>query len=179
MSEQILPRLRREQEEIKPVIENVICKLLDGDAAKRANDFVAYLRANGLPPKWASLNGWMARNKGDLCGISVGNSDVKTNSWRVTLYLNHLNTYGELVASEGLQGIIWDGIFHCTVNQQNGCDPSKSCAGGDNRTILGKEIKNICRWKRGRKTFINNPDETTLKGIKLLLNWEINARKHA
>ena len=93
----------------------------------------------------------------------------KPQYWHVSLSLEYADKYKEAIMNEKLQNILWDNIFYCTHYRRNGkgCNPNKSCAGGRNITILGKEIKGIC-WSRTHAV-ITNPDETTLNGIKKLL----------
>ena len=56
------PRLgRKEQEKIKPRIEDVINIHLDGDMRKNALDFIAYvqsIQSDGKPFRWVSINKW-------------------------------------------------------------------------------------------------------------------------
>ena len=45
-----------QQKTTKPVIEDVIGQFLEGDTLGNAMEFIAFLRENGMNPRWASAN---------------------------------------------------------------------------------------------------------------------------
>ena len=132
----------------KPVIEDLISEYLDGDMRKNALDFVAWLRANKLNPVCSGGKTFKTGYKGDvICTVKLFQPWVaSTNMWAVNLYLHHADKYKETIESEGLQNIFFDDIIYCVHDSGGagtGCDPKKPCAGGENRTILGKVIAGI------------------------------------
>jgi len=182
---------RKEQEKFKPEIDTLIPYYLKGEMEKNAFNLVAYLRESGLPLKWYGRNAWKAKCKGKpICSIFIcfpgdvayfgrpGSSPF----WIVSLTLEHVNEYEELIIDEGLQSIFWDNVFYCVwspksgkTGEKRGCASGKACAGGRNVLLIGKEIKGLCRW-RPLTPGIWDPDKMTIDIIRKLLNWEQQAR---
>jgi len=184
MPDKMITLLRREQEKIKPIIEDLIPEYLDGDIKKVVQNFVTYLQDNNLPLKWANLNTWTAGYKRKiLCFVSMGIiNDERINSWRIALWLTHISKYDELIMNEGLHTLFWDNAEYCVHSSGQsgkGCNPSKACAGGDNRIIFGKEFKGIRRCSQNWILAVKDPDEKTVNGIKRLLAFEQMARNDA
>ena len=166
-----------EQQKLKPQIEDVIPVYHAENPHKKAIlDFAAYMRANDMPPKWSHSFGWAFRYKyKPICYIELlmykGNQ-----SWSVSPVLSHMDKYGDLLKDEGLCNIIWDNVCYCTHYRGDGkgCNPNKGCAGGRSFVCLGKEFKGICGCRLGVKIY--EPNETTVNGIKRLLELEKKAR---
>ncbi|MCL2546582.1 MAG: hypothetical protein FWE06_05230 [Oscillospiraceae bacterium] len=165
------------QKEHKPKIEEVIPAMLKNNSEKIALDFVAFLRESKINPTWTLHNAWKVMNKGKpICYIRLGccfwrSKHSDDGRWEVTPYLNHMSEYENAVLDEGLQDLIWDNLCYCKSCGNN-------CAGSVNKTILGKEIENICGGNIGYRfpVPITNPDDTEIDGIKRLLELEKKAR---
>ena len=65
--------LAKEQQKLKPKIEDVISEFLDGDRRQNAQAFIAYLRESKLNPSYASYNAWWVNYKGKrLISLRIG-----------------------------------------------------------------------------------------------------------
>ena len=173
-----------QQKLVKPKIEDVIFEYLDGDMQKTALDFVAWLRANGMPPKWFRSCGWTVTYKGEkrFCDLWIHEVYNKTNDnpicnppfWGISL--KYLYKYYEYVVNEGLQSIVWDNVVYCVYNNGRTCKdriPKRSCVGGRDLTILDKEFNGICQSRDIAQFY--NPSEVVIKSIKKLLEVEKKA----
>jgi len=161
------PSMYQQQKAVKPLIEDIIPKYLDGDMKKNALGLAAWLRENKMSPGWTLTNWWNINCKGKvICKIQLG-EEVWSNSkfWFVILNLTHLNAYEESIISENLQQIIWDNIKYC-----GSC---AGCAPGSDATLFGKECKSLCHKPL---VTVCDPDEATVDGIKKLLKLEQTAR---
>ena len=180
-----------EQNKSKPKIEDFIHEYL-GDMQKNALDFVAYLRANKMSISKYSKELWMVKYKSiRMCFIKLYMEneydtlpDGNYPAWSINpnLIINnshkYLNDNENLIISEGLQNIIWDNLIRCRFGEQGegkGCSPGKACGNGTKVfTVIGKKITGVCsgcEWTTG----INDPDETTINGIKRLLELKKKA----
>ncbi len=158
-------------------IEYKIPTLLDGDMKMTALNFVAYLREKKMPPKYAGINNaWKIDYKGKcllyirLCDLNPSGEKKK---WVINPYLLHIQKYEDLIINEGLQNFIWDNMHHCINVLRGGCN-SHNCSPGKNITLLGKEIKSVCRGRQ--PVWFFDPDKTAIDCIKKLLEFEKNAR---
>ena len=175
-----------EKKETKSKIEDVIPEYLVGEIQKAALEFVAYLKGNKFSPRLSTNNTetWKVIYKSKcICTIHFCKpwkwiQEMKENAtWVVEPHLLYFHEYEDLIMSEGLQKIIWDGIIFC-----NGCPPSKggrrdknrSCIGGQCATVLGKELKGICA--NVPLTRVCDPNETEIGGIKRILELEQRAK---
>jgi hypothetical protein len=138
-----------------PVIEDVICELLDGDLKETALGCAAYLRANQLTPwQWFGRNYWrIPYEKSYLCGILVNKDE-----WRFWFFRGDYN--GEFAKR-----------FIKTV--QDNVNPCVSCHGvecpqGKDMTVFGREFPNACF--QFPIQFVN-PDCGTLECIKELIEY--------
>jgi len=166
------------QRENKPKIEDVIPLCVAGEYQKSALGFVAWLRTNKMAPGWSGVhNAWDAKCKGStICKISIGYGErdiagrPNKHSWEIKLYCYHQDRYAKSIVNEGLQSIVWNGLYTCV-----GClGGKKPCIGGSNHTVYGKEFKGICGYSFG--TRIYDPDEATVESIKRMLELEQKAR---
>ena len=168
----------------KPIPEDIILKCCDGEKKENALSFIVWLRENKLSPRFSrsSPNSWEADYKGkSICILSLRGAGMVQGDWRIRLNLAHMEAYSETIMNEGLQEIIWNSVGYCLYSERSpyfgmakapGCSPNKPCRLGETRTVLGKEIKFCCHGGAG---FIS-PAETTLNGIKKLLELEKQAR---
>jgi len=77
-----------EQQDAKPMIDDVICHYLDGNTLKDALSFIDYVRASKMKIKWTAANVWSVRYKGK----HVLDIIVSADSWKVRLVYNHVTT---------------------------------------------------------------------------------------
>ena len=181
----------QEQHNNKPMVEDAIAAMLAGGKQQIALDFAAYLRANKMKPAWATVNSWKATYKGKgICYLRIKTCDGNNRGYYglpggppalvIFPLLSHLHGYEEKVMAEGMQNVIWNNIFSCvnsskSVSLGKGCNPHKSCAGGETVTVLGKEVTNCCVG--GPHMWFYDPNEAVIAGIKKLLEWEKRARE--
>ena len=173
--------LSKEQKKTKPMIEEVIPDVLNGNMRDIALDFCSYLRAKKMKPVWSVTNGWKSLLNGKvICYIRLATDDWNTAkhlkgkygkySWVVTLYINNTSKYEDEIKNSGLQNFIWDNVHECMLCRS----PCHGRPPGMDVVILDKKIKNIC-WGRPL-TWVFDPDEAAIKSIKRLLELELQAR---
>jgi len=151
-------------------VEDCIPECVDDSMKNASRDFIMHLQANNIKPKFKILCWWEANYKGLIVKIHLPYHQQKSMfSWSIGIYLNHMDMYEDTIIQEGLQHILWDNLMFC-----KGC-PSV-CAPGVDMNILGKGIKGICVHCHPTVTWIYDPDEATLIGIKRLLELEQQAR---
>jgi len=169
------------QRETRPKIEVVIPFVVDDQKQETALNFVSWLRESKMAPGWSGVhNAWDAKCKGKtICKLSLINKgwaklERGKYSWVIKLYCPHVfkNKYAEdVILNEGLQSVIWNRLRECTHDCLNGTKP---CIGGNTYTLYDKEFKGICPHSLYPEIF--DPDETTLNGVKRLLELEKQAR---
>jgi len=185
MAKQKQLSLAQQQRITKPLIEDVIPEYLDGDMKKSALDFVAYLRKNRMSPSFARIaNAWHNSYKGTglytiwICTKGSKDPYGKPRKWAINPYLKHISHYEDIILQEGLQHFIWNNVRPCKHHVTGDCN-FHGCAPGTNKTILGKEFKNVCiaHMHIGRPLMVaHDPDEATIDCIKRLLELERKAR---
>lgn len=159
-----------EQKKVKPMVEDMISELLEGEKRHIALDFVAYLRENRMPPTWASANSWKAsyKNKG-VCYIKLDQHGK--NVWKVNPITDHSKDYDAFTDKENLREIIWKNVAYCTRCHPNTCAP-KGCADtfcGMRKVYWGREIDGVCR---GGDTSFVNPDEQAIQCLKKMFAFK-------
>jgi hypothetical protein len=92
--------------------------------------------------------------------------------WVITPHLPNLNSYGDIVVSEGMHNFIWDNVHHCMFCRT----PCHGNPPGKDIVVLGKEIKSICRGRQ--LVWVFDPDEAGIKIIKRLIELEQHARNN-
>jgi len=168
---------RKEQEKIKPAIEEMVDIYLGGDAKQAVTSLVTWLRGNGIPPKWSSLNGWTAGyNRISICSIYLPYPNGRDVT-ELCLYLNNIDGYAASVDEAGLAGIVRNGVFYCVLAPGQsgvGCHPTKKCGRGVDMTVLGTTFHDTCRHRP--QTWVYDPDAQTVDGVIKLLAMERGAR---
>ena len=150
----------QEQMKIKPKPEEMILELLDGEVKETALEFVAYLRANKLTPRYSSVNSWNVSYKGKmLCYIKIIDRTEKS-TWNIAFRLEEFNRE----FSKRFKKAIQENLKPCTA-----C--LKACPKGVNLTAFKKEIKNVCR---GWPIQFENPNANTLEHVKELMEYRKN-----
>jgi len=177
----------------KPVAEDVIPEVLNGEMKNDAMRFTAYMRENKMPFKQhtTTRQTQSAKYKGKtICkmvlydGTTQKSYDLRqpagTQSWLVNPWLDRIDDYDEIIASEGLQNILWDNVQYCVWGENSGmtgdyrfCNPNAGCAGGICITRCGKTMKGVCH---GRTYMFWDPDEDEIAAVKRLLELEKQAR---
>ena len=184
----------QEQRKTKPEIDGFITEYLDGDLKANALEFVAWLRANKMPPRWGGrINTWRSVCKSkQICTIQInvlhmtgghrGFFDDRPGHppcWVIRPWLDNRESYRESIMEGGLQDLIWNHARHCVFSEKTttpglGCNPGKTCAPGRDVTVLGKTVTNNCCGYFSMQVW--NPDEVTISGVKRLLEFEQKAR---
>ena len=141
------------------------------DCFPNSREFIMYLQANKMPPRFTIWNWWEANCKGLICNLRLAYPWQKhMYSWAVGVHLNHIEENKDEIISQGLQNIILDNIVRC-IN----CGRPK-CAPGKTMTVLGQEIKGVCAYCPPTITWVYDPDEGALDCIKKLIELEKKAR---
>jgi hypothetical protein len=158
---------------VKPKIEDVICKVLNGDAQKNALDFVAYLRENKLNPAWSAKNVCTVSSKTfRVCFIRLhGAADyhnLDVGCWNISPFIGE---YEDDTLADKYKEIVW-------ANKKD-CQSCSQCALKLD-AIFGKNFPHSCE---GSILFVN-PDTKTVECVKQLIALRRNeikdgkARKH-
>ncbi len=128
--------LYKKQKAIRPKLEDVLNQYLDGEIRQNALNFVAWLRANKMPPQWGSANSWsVSYKKIRVCYIKLENE-----SWYIcpSQYRNGNEYFNDFISNNNLKELVWASLKPC----QN----CLSCSPGINLTVSGREFNNICGW---------------------------------
>jgi len=177
----------------KPIAEDVIPEILDGEMMNDALHFAAYMRENKMPFKQHTTNRQTqsAKYKGKIiCVMVLYDAKAKKfydlrqptglQSWLANLWLERINDYDESIVRDGLQSIVWDNMKYCVWGENSGmsedyrgCSPSNGCAGGVNISRCGKSLKGVCQC---RPYMFWNPGESEIAAIKRLVELEKQAR---
>lgn len=158
----------QEQKKNKPKIEDVINDNLCGHLKNVAIDFVDFLRANKISPRWASTNSYASSYKGRrVCIIKINKDELAL--WLNTQYNDEFNTCFTAEDND-MQNTLLSKLVYCSY-----CG---KCAPGHSVSVLGKEIKNACYCPVIR---LINPSEMELDCAKklVLLRKDAIAEKKA
>lgn len=157
------------QKKTKPMIEEILGSFLEGDALQSAMDFVAFLRASNMNPRWSSTNSWRVTGKRskEICNIQLGGAKgawmayLKAGDWVIggleSMGREYLDAF---IASDAIKGFIWASVKPCT--RCCSCGPRRG------RAYAGKAIGECCGLR------IVNPDTTSLEYAKKIV--EANRR---
>ena len=152
-----------EQKNTKPNIEDVIGGFLEGEALENAMNFVAFLRENGMNPRWSSANAWRVTGKKSktICAINLGGAKgahlrfLEVGDWRVCGFEGLDTKYlDEFISCEEMKGFVWANV--------KPCDRCCSC-GPRRRTYIGKQFDECCMLS------IKNPDARGLTLTKKIV----------
>ena len=149
------------QKTVKPKIEDVAPEILDEDKLKGLSEFLEFLKANKLTPRWLSTNSWkvMYKNK-CVCFIrlnkrerlwNISHSNFTREKW--------FKDYERYMTDNEVKEYILNNIKPplCT---------DRDCKGRQNMTILGKKFDSVCNCVGFR---INNPNTAELENSKKLI----------
>lgn len=139
----------QEQKKIKPPIEKMINKMLDGKLKEDLLNFVSFLRENKMSPQWGSTNTYTLSYKSRrVCIIKIYDSSYQI--WLNTQYNEEFNNcFAE--ESEEVRNYLLDKVIYCF-----GCG---TCKPGLSMELLGISLKNACYNPVIR---MENPDEMQL-----------------
>lgn len=161
------------QKQTKPRIEEAIATLLEGETQQNALAFAAHLRANKMPPTWASANSWKAsyRSKG-VCYVKIDRHGK--NAWWINPLTDYTEAYAAFVEAEGLRDIIWRNPAYCTRCHPNTCAPKGAADTfrGIIKAYFGKDIDHVCRCG---DTSFRNPDRAALRCVEKMLAFKRQA----
>lgn len=164
MPEKDIAALLAEQKKTKPAFEDAAGDFLDGDALENALDFVAFLRANGMNPRWSSTNQWRVTGKKskEVCNIHLGGAK---GAWMAYLQpgdwvIGGLDTLGQgyldaVATTDELRAFI-----HASVKPCNRCC---SCGPRRGRTYAGQPVDECCGLR------IINPGARRLEYAKAIV----------
>lgn len=118
----------------KQQIDILIQQLLQGNEKESAEDFVGFLRANKLEPKWGAKNSYNVKYKAKrVCIIKINEDQLDLRLG--TQYDEAYNDYFSDDDEETKQ-YLYDSITYCF-----GCG---TCKPGITGNILGREVENAC-----------------------------------
>ena len=148
----------------KPIIEDAIADVLNGDVLKNALNFIAYLRENKMNPAWSATNAWKVTYKTfTVCFLRLhGAADyhnLAAGSWHI---LPFIGEYESDLLSNELKEIVWANKKKCQLCGQ--------CALQLN-TIFGKEFDTACE---GSILFVN-PNAEAIECVKKMIALRRNA----
>ena len=141
-------------------IENELMEALSGDRLSNALDFIAYMKASGMTIH-AEHYGAFEHNGEWVCIVCIIPIDGVPN-W--TIFDNPLTgKFDDFPADEDLKEFAWAHVNVCTS-----CGGSSGCGSqpGRNKTIFGKEFKNVCT----SDVAFWNPDIESLNKIKRMID---------
>lgn len=130
-------------------IENVIGDVLHGEARRNAMDFVAHLRASGIPLEEAESYWNVALNGKDVCFILVTGSEDTPGPWTIWSDQEPGSwiTWSEDGNDSGVQAAVsvdehtketaWSYLNYCAS-----C--GGDCSPGKRKTVLGKDFDGLC-----------------------------------
>jgi hypothetical protein len=150
--------LHQEQKKVRPKAEDVVSEYLADGAKINALDFIAYFRANQMPPQWTSGNSWKINyKKKSVCYIRLING-----YWHICLAFD-FSEYEEFIADKNITELIWESLKPC-----ESCLP---CRPGKKIAFSGKEFNNICGYNTVQ---IRDPDAAKLIIVKKIIETRRN-----
>jgi len=158
---------------MRPVIEDVIGDVLEGDVLQNAVNLIAYLRENKMKPAWSATNAWKISYKTyTVCFIRLHGAaeyhNLKAGSWHVIPFIGE---YEDFALSGELREIVW-------ANKKT-CPQCGKCALKLHQ-VFGKEYDYVCE----KSIVFTNPDAKSVECVKRLLELRRNdikegkAKKH-
>jgi len=172
MSDKVNESLFKKQKNARPKIEDELKDVLEGDALKSAQDFVAYIKENKMTPSWASANSWKVSYKGKgVCYIRLPGTawyHLDEGSWHLLIYAQYDKHLLDFVAdeSEAIKTLVHDHVANSQLC--GGCMP------GADRKQVCKEFESIASCTG---VSMKNPDEDFLEFAKKLVALRRDAIK--
>ena len=144
-------------------IEDVITKVLKGDAQKNALDFIAHIRASKDAEKYPIImndendeTGWNATNLGFI--VITGTDDFP-GPWTMWVNAENLGADAKQPVDEYVKETAWAHVSPCG-NCGGDCSP------GTHTVVFGKEFKNVCQ----HNLMFVNPNTETVDCMKKLID---------
>lgn len=154
-------------------IEAVINRVLQGDAQRNALDFVAHLRASGIPLE-ESESYWDVTYKGkNVCFLLISGDDDAPGPWTiwseqepgswVTWQEDGTDGGAKAVSlDEETKQIAWKHLNYCAS-----C--GGDCSPGKRKTVLGREVDGLC----GSALAFTAPDAASVACAKKMVDARI------
>ena len=163
----------------KKRIEDVICDVFIGDTQKNALDFIAFMRANEMPPpdEPEYENCWDIMLKNEVvCFVHLVSAN-ENNTKALTIFSDQVpgtwitwsdnennGEYIDVPVDEHIKKIAWENVKNCSEDCGGDCKP------GRRKRVLGKEFDHLC----ASALLFENPDSEALECVKEM----VLARKH-
>jgi len=156
-----------EQKKSRPKIEEIAKVLLFGEQLTHLLKFVEYLHNNKLSPVWASSNSWKVSCKGKgLLYIKIPYESANPDSGRNTWYIDPIGYYDDdcksLIEDDSYKDVVLSCVKQCHACFGRYIGKKRSCNFGTDRTICGKEFKNVCGYLH-----MVNPNNDVLDFLKV------------
>ena len=127
-------------------LENILKRVLSGDALKNVQDFVLFLQDNGFQmeynPNEYTENKWTGAIGGTI-GNSIGYMYINPGSsfpdpW--TIWLNEYDFIDDDSAeAKELKDFLWENVNICSR-----CHEGWEKCGGGEKTVMGKKFESLC-----------------------------------
>ena len=183
----------QKQKLTKPLVEDMLPDVLDGEILTTAQDFVAHLRSSRIKPSWVLINQWKAMYKGRcICKIIIRQDCWKNpDKWIVAAWLENISQYEDILIAEGLDKLVQDNIYYCVQKPEGSPAGDKiqhaltypcnlwGCAPGKTVNLCGKELTNCCCNGNRQYYWVHNPTIEDLRGLKRVIELEQGIRDAA
>jgi len=153
----------KDQQKIKPKIEEIAESFLDGDNLNHFMDLLGFLKDNKLNPRWDYINRWSFNYKNKkVCYIRINDDGTwifYPNQFGSKHFSDWFMEYNQYITDDEVKAFVW-----ANLQQDKRC--ARECKGIENIVILGKEFKRICFcWTIG----VTNPERVDLECAKKLV----------
>lgn len=163
-----MPELKK----AKPQIEDVVGDYIDGDNLKNLLDFIEFLKANKLTPRFQVVNSWLVRYKNkNICYIKMFDCN---GYWRPPCPPYMWTVFPNFCPDEFEKYVKDDDMKELILNNIHDHKCRENCTGYVNKTLFGKKFDRICFCHSIR---IYNPGGAELECLKrfILVLKTINA----
>ena len=139
--------LFKQQRKTRPKVEDMICKYFEGDMKQNALDFVTWLRANKLSPRFAATNAWYVYHENDnFMQLRIDSKEWPTVELKpekiafCICFSAYTAFHNVLLNTVELKEAVIAGIKPCTD-----CSPNCERIEEDPvATVCGEKIENVC-----------------------------------
>ena len=141
-----MENLFKQQRKTRPKVEDMICKYFDGEVKQNALDFVAWLRANKLSPRFSATNSWYIYHENDnFMQLRINSKEWPTvDDPEITTFCVCFSAYTKfhdlLLNTEGLKQAVIAGFKPCTDCSPN-CERREELP---TATVCGEKVENVC-----------------------------------
>jgi len=147
MSRPNIESLFKQQKKARPKVEDMICEYFEGEIKQNALDFVAWLRANKLSPRFGATNAWyIYHGNENFCSIRI-----ESKAWPTVelepektafciCFAAYTEYHNELLNTEELKEAVIAGLKPCTDCSPN-CERTEELPIA---TVCGEKIENVC-----------------------------------